>query len=264
MWLNDYLKTAFGYILSYMRFFRVAGFNYLREALSTRGEIARFYVVTLLICSFAIYYLFSVMDQVYGVQSGNPQVQRCYSKDDFPFLAFFVLAEIVSFFLFIAAKVEMWIANRLSAEPIYIGPKPDVLTDAQAEHASARRLHRITWGWFPIIFLLAIWLSENKLNGLISQCKISGPSMLSFLIAILWPGFLISFAAVVSFSWIVFRWRWNLKVMLILFSTFCVYSGSATLVSPANKRFIDGFRYMPHQLDSIGRALLGIKSEPGS
>jgi len=261
MWLSQILWKAFGFGSAYIKNFRDSGFDLLRGNGMTRSQLGRFYWVNLILCAFVLYDAFRVTHQL---QASEILVGgQCYPSNAIAPLAFFILAEVGSFVLFLGGQVEAWIFYRQQ------GSASDhaILKDVPTRKAAARRLHRLWWTWFPLVLWAATYLSSAHLDDVGKWCVDSVRSTGKYdyfahharlLWASVWPGLIVTYAVGAAVNWAIYRWSPSRKLAITVAFGFVFYVMAVAVVGPADMIGLANLcRQLPIDLGSVFKFLAG-------
>jgi hypothetical protein len=258
MWLSQILWKLCGFATAYLKNFREGGFNLPHAVGMTKSQLGRFYWVNLIFCAFVLYYLFSSTQWLREADTlENPQ---CYPAHSLPIIALFILAEIASFTLFVGANIEAWILYRRGDAQNHA-----ILLDIPSRQAAARRLHRLFWTWFPFVLAASVYFSTCRFDEVTDWCihttdaNYSGAMHSARLVlAIVWPGLIVSFVVVAGLNWAFYRWKPNKNLATTLVFSFTLYVLAIAVAGPSDALgLVNLCRKLPGNLDWIFKSLVG-------
>jgi len=259
MWLSQVFRKLCDFVTAYIKNFRYSDFDLHGRSSMSRLQLGRFYWVNLIISAFVLYYLFNSTQQL---REAHPlEHAKCVPEQSISTFAFLILAEAASFVLLLGAQAEALMLYRFNKGKV----DHAILTGIPTRAEAARRLHRLLWTWFPLILGFAVYLSMGAFDRVAQWCNSLPDEQYSgsahgarLILALVFPGLLVSFLGVAGLNWALFRWQPNRRLATTLAFAFTFYVLTMLIVGPSDIfGLIKLCRQIQEGVESLFKLLIG-------
>jgi hypothetical protein len=253
MWLWRLIQIGFGYATSYLKVERTSPKLFVGVPI-TRGQIGRFYWINLLLAAFAIDLLFIRAQWDQGGTLG------CSVPATIPFLGLLILAELASLILLGGSALLSSILSK--GKLSFLSP-----SDAYPSRLVLRnRLHRLFWGAFPWVLIIAAVIATPGLTKVIEWCSAdvgarngSLAFALWITLAAVWPGLIIGTVVAAGAAYGIHRFESFRIWSLIWLWAFTCYLIVIAVVGPADiLHLVSQLRDLRTLIDGIVGKFVGV------